>query len=173
MIHHFPRYATCIVVALGIVAILEATGTYRFLQAVTKAERKPPIDYADLKSIISNHTAVRIYPSFWCDASSKHTFHREVEFLLGLKNVRSNSVITARKIKDCEREAASMLVLQPGELNIFTSLSVARSAVAGTAQDPSQVCRTFRLDRGIAAMCSANWTQPSRCRFRNCKPPGH
>lgn len=159
VIHHFPRYATCIVVALGIVAILEATGTYRFLQAVTKAERKPPIDYADLKSIISNHTAVRIYPSFWCDGSSKHTFHREVEFLLGLKNVRSNSVITARKIKDCEREAASMLVLQPGELNIFTSLSVARSAVAGTAQDPSQVCRTFRLDRGIAAMCSANWTQ--------------
>ena len=52
-----------------------------------------------------------------------------------------------------------MLALQPGELNISTSLSVARSAVAGTAQDPSQVCRTFRLDRGIAAMCSANWTQ--------------
>jgi hypothetical protein len=86
----------------------------------------------------------------------------------GHRQRRVNSASTARKIKDCDREAKNMRVLQPGELNIFLSLATARAAL-GTA-DPSQMCRSFKLDTSEAAMCSLEWTRDTTVPIPELKP---
>jgi hypothetical protein len=55
-----------------------------------------------------------------------------------------------------------MRVLQPGELNIFLSLATARAA-PGTA-DPSQMCRSFKLDTSL------EWTRDTTVPIPELKP---
>ena len=119
------------------------------------------MNYEGLKRVIAEHKAVRIYPSFWCDPGADHSFkrffHLQVEYSSSIANVESNSAVMARKTKDCVREAKNKLVLQPGELNIFLSRATARAALDGREVDPTEVCRSFPLDAGVALMCASDW----------------
>jgi hypothetical protein len=159
-------------VAVALSSILEASGTYAFLQSRISTAQPVAVNYDGLKSVIAQHKAVRIYQSIWCDAGAdwtfKRFFHWQVEYSSAIANVESNSASTARKIKDCDREAKNMRVLQPGELNIFLSLATARAAL-GTA-DPSQMCRSFKLDTSEAAMCSREWTRDTTVPIPELKP---
>lgn len=143
VIQHSPAYATRIVVALGIVALLDVTGSRQFLRDTIITTANLPLSHETLRRMIAGHKAVRVYPSFWCDpdlvSPSRHAFHQAIELEMGRANVRSNSVITARKIKDCTKEQAPESI-PPDEL-VFLLNAASQSRLSATDR---QLCRPVR-----------------------------
>jgi hypothetical protein len=164
-----PRYATAMILAVVMISGLEATGTYGFVKDRIQRTPRLVLNYPGLQRVMRQHQVMRLYPSFWCDpgkegdadnidGSPKRIVHWQLAFSAAQANLASNSAIIARKIKDCDRELGSMLALQRDELDIFLSLSVARTALATTRADVAEVCRSFQLGPGTALMCSSQWT---------------
>lgn len=162
-VHKYRLRAFPMVIAVVALACAEATGTYAFVQS--KVHTVPPVslNYAGLAEVMDQHRKMLVYPSFWCDPgaddSPKRLTHQQLEFLGARANLASNSAITARKMKDCGREAASVPVVRDGDLAIFLAPSAARASYASHPRDVTEQCRSFQLGGASGVMCSTAWSR--------------
>jgi hypothetical protein len=89
----------------------------------------------------------------------KRRAHAQIQITSARAHQASNSAITTRKMKDCDKEAAEMprQILGEGDLDIFTSRPTAIAAFADRPADFAQHCRQAPLAPGTGIFCSAAW----------------
>ena len=171
-----PRVAGGLVAGAALLSVVEASGSTSFVRFLAFTPPPLPVAWSGLQDVMDAHRAVRVYPSFWCnpgaDDTPKRRLHAEIQLTSARAGLASNSAITVRKMKDCDRENATMGqdVLRPGELDIFTSPEVARAALDGRPEAVSGACRQFDLVPSSGVMCSIDWTRDTALPISQLQP---
>jgi hypothetical protein len=159
-----PRRAW--LVALYVAAMAQTLETWPVRQTARLYSRsvEPDVIGRDrFASWLHGHTRVWQYPSWFCgglgrDASVRHTAVRretQIQFLAARAGIPMNSVYMARRIKDCDREAAEAQALRMDDdtLYVFGPEAVAR--VPGLRDRAATgACQSV----GWALVCSSRWT---------------
>lgn len=76
-----------------------------------------------MEYIIKNHSAIRQYPSWWCDGIGNQLDEIEISYIASRYLISQNSFYTARAQKDCyaeDLEARKISTLDPDTLYIFS-----------------------------------------------------
>ncbi len=158
------RVSLSLVGVAVLLSMLEASGSISFVRSHAFTPPHLPISWSGLQAVMDAHRGVQVYPSFWCnpgaDETPKRRLHAEIQLTSARAGLTSNSTITVRKMKDCDRERATMRenVLRKGDLDIFTSPQTAQAALEDRPEAVSGACREFDLEASTAVMCSADWT---------------
>lgn len=165
-------FAAVAVLLMGVEAVYPA----RFLRGIAFDPVEFPLDYPGLQTVMDRHRTLQLYPSFWCDhgadGSMKRVAHWQLQITSARANQSSNSGITVRKQKDCEREAAAMPgeILRPGELDVFVNAFAFETAFRGREADADRHCRKFVLRPSVGYMCSRDWEPGTALPIRALMP---
>ncbi len=176
LIDRFRRQAWPLVGLVIGIAIVEAVQPIQFVRATAFNPRDEAMASSGLRTVFNRYPTLRTYPSYWCgfggEGSAKRNFQQQIEYLSGEAGMRTNTTNTARKIKDCKREAAEMhsYVLLPNEINIFTLQRTAKEALTPYAERLGDNCRTFAMDNEIGYICAADWTAQTEIPIPELKP---
>ncbi|MGZ5545284.1 MAG: DUF6311 domain-containing protein [Limisphaerales bacterium] len=160
----YPRRAPVLVfLAIGL-AGLEATGTYAFVRGLVTTGRPTPLNYSTLENIMSEQKSVFIFPTYWCnDDLDVETIkaYQQIELTSARAGLRSNSSITARKIKDCEREFNNGIrAADPGSLLILMNERAIRLAFPiDRRAEAFRHCMGITIGKREGTICSMSWVK--------------
>jgi hypothetical protein len=165
-VRRFGRWSFAPVGLAVVLSVMESTGSVAYVRGVANTVHKVPLEWAGLQRVLQNHGTLRLYPSFWCYpgwAESRVPFaHSQLAYLAAVENLASNSGITVRKIKDCDKEMRSVPghVLVPGELDVFLTSHIGRAAFYRREDDLRRHCREIPLGDDTGLICSQAWSFP-------------
>ena len=159
----FGRAAPLLLFAALAIGAVEAVGPFHYMRRTAFLPVEFPLDYDGLQRVMDAHRDLRLYPSFWCDPGEEGSVKRTINWQLQITSARahqsSNTAITVRKMKDCDREQSDMAseVLQPGDLDVFLARKDFERAFAGRDPEREAHCREFDMGAQQGYMCAADW----------------
>ena len=109
VVRRMPRIATPLVLCAVVIACVEASGSYEFVRQTVTTEVAKPLANDELERQMARHSSLFVFPTYWCNSLTHNRIiaYQQIELASARKSLPSNSTITARKIKDCDRELAT------------------------------------------------------------------
>ena len=136
---------------------------YVTLRTIIDRPQPGPLPYDDLVSTMSRFDRLYVYPTIHCmpnigSNEQRIAAYHEVEFASALTYLDSNSSITARRIKDCDRETNELRTPQTRELAFFMSRTALLSAYRAEPDLIYNQCRRFPMQAEDGYICSSSWS---------------
>jgi hypothetical protein len=140
-----------------IVQLADAWGDWKYRRRVTRAPFPPHLDLDAWRKLVHAHDSLFIFPSYDCifdETLFAYRVSEELQYLASERALPMNGVYSARPMRDCATDTASLTTLVPSDRALYVLLPQAKHARA-QLEASGATCAQFEHGRVCSSSVSA------------------